>query len=190
MLVRFVIVTVMMTLCTFSTWAQQVKNKARIYRVHLMTVGERKPVKGVIYELRDSSLLLSNSSYRKDIEKSRMTLSEWRYSQIESIEIRRIEKTTGSVILGASIGLVFGGIIGLSQRDDEAGSGINILPLTRGQKATFIGLPLGFLGGILGDIAGVKKKSFIVGGRFDQFQISKEGLREYSFLSQELVEAD
>jgi hypothetical protein len=134
-------------------------------------------IKGWIYEVNDSQVVLVNS-----VKKLSQPFATRQAIPIEDIRLASFRKKN-SALRGALIGLGIGGltgiVMGLVSGDDPVYTGpvddpitalvvsfSNSFAMTAGEKAAFGGLALGGTGAIIGTIVGaVAKKRFIIGGR-------------------------
>ena len=136
--------------------------------------GNRK-IYGSIYEIKDSSIVVSNSHRQRDYLRKSFQTKVINCSQIDVISVRH--KNLGA-LYGALGGLLAGAIIGYAQGDDTPG----IMSFTATDKAIlggFLGvLPGTLIGGLIGSI----KIKIPINGNFENFNKKKELLKKYSYI--------
>jgi hypothetical protein len=95
--------------------------------------------------------------------------------QIYTIEIKNVNKTKRSSILGAAIGFTIGAIIGATDSDNDARDGY--------AEAGYIlgtGLLGAFGGGFVGFVIGMNGKTYYVLGKSEQYRTIQPSLLKYN----------
>jgi len=117
---------------------------------------------GILYDVNDSSIVLTNSMKLSDFESS--GYHSITIDQIDKIKIRRKGKLWRSALIGLSVGAVVGGVAG-------AGS--------FGGLQVAIGF--GGLGAIVGTFIGLADKGISINGQKSNFKTNEDRLYRYSY---------
>lgn len=137
---------------------------------------------GVLYELRDSSIVMSFSSNKKDYLRNDLEKIELGINDINTIKIRRKNSILKGFLIGAGIGCAIGVIYGFSKGDDPPAGRYFNLRFSAEEKAIGCGF-LGFLGGgIFGVMIGSINVKIPINGSKTEYQKHKQKLRKYSVL--------
>jgi hypothetical protein len=152
----------------------------KIYRALITFNNNPQKVKeGVLYEIKDSSVSITNSFSRKDFLSGNFNVTTIHYNNIYKINVRRNNSIVVGFFLGAAAGFGTGAIIGGSQGDDPP---VGVFRMTAGGKAVVIGtlcsIPGAIIGGFIGDI----RIKIPINGSIQTFNKNKEQLRKYSYL--------
>lgn len=141
---------IIIVLCFFySLSAQEDSNKLllskdrksfRIYKTWISLNNESKTLIGVLYEIIDSSILVSNSILREDYFTGRFELSKINLNNINFVKTRVKNSVGKGALIGTIAGFVLGGIIGLISGDDDPEKGW--FPLTARGKALLGGFSI------------------------------------------------
>lgn len=160
----------------------QEKSKGRIkfYQTWVTTVNNPSPWKGILYEITDSSILVSNSKYTSDFLDSRFQVSKFDYHEIDLIRTRRVNNIQRGFWIGSVIGLVSGM---LTYTEQETG-----MPYWFTTVSIVIPSSL-FIGGI-GALIGSVKARFPIGGSMENFNRNKYLLMKYSSVGEYTYESD
>lgn len=139
----------------------------RIFKASVIQVETRK-LTGYLAAFGDTTLFLADKAPMYGLySQGQTSLTEFGYSGIEKVVIRRKGSTGRGFLYGALIGLGAGAIAGLASGNDPPGG---IISFTAGQKAIFLGaagvIPGTVIGGIVGSIV---RKRFRIGGRKERF---------------------
>ncbi len=138
-------------------------------------------VKGLLYQLTDSTLFLRKKSGK--LEKNDFLKAEmvrlFPYQQIHHIDIRERRQTAKYAILGAAGGFALGTLSGLLvfNKDPECDPTIPDgpcdpslgTPRSKFEKSLTLGMGTALAGGVGGGIYGSVKVSFPIGGKKDAF---------------------
>lgn len=135
------------------------------YEAWLYTNFADKPLKGYVYQTTDSSLTLVKSIRSQEKQVIPIT-------QISEVAFRRIHNRRICALGGAAIGIVFGGVFGFAEADDQFFSSLD--------KAVFgaiLLLPVGFFVGL--GIGRIKKRS-VLSGDFQNYRIQRATIQRYT----------
>lgn len=125
------------------------------------------PTQGYLYEVKDSSILVSLSNPIKKKPVLASSIREFQFYDIEKIKLRRI----GNVGRGASIGLAIGVLPLLS-----VGGGEEWLYWWR------ISVPIAVASAGIGSLIGTTKKSYEINGSIEEYSIYRHELRDKAFI--------
>jgi len=180
---KVITVIVLTTLCCLNSLsAQDTVLKHRIYRAWLSLNSTPFKTKGVLYEVGDSSIIISSALVMKDYSAGSFQMAGFHINNIESIRIRRKNNIGKGILIGAMAGMAAGGLIGLISGDDPPcpqGSFV-CFRFTAGEKALIAGIPLAACGVGVGAAIGSIKVRIPINGNIDNYNKSKSRLKEYS----------
>ena len=128
--------------------------------------------KGALYEVKDTSIVLSTSLRFQDYKSNELELMNIQLSNIGIIKIREEDKLTGGIILGAIAGGLIGYIIGSNSEDSFI--------FTKEQEATFSTIVFASYGAAAGAILGSIKIKIPIHGNIDNYNRNKARLEKYS----------
>ena len=176
------VIALIVLCCLNSLNAQDTFQKIKIYRTWVSLNSEPFKIKGVLYEVKDSSILVSRSVVIQDYSTDRFEIAKLNINNIETIKTRRKNSIGKGVLIGAVSGLVVGVLIGLIDGDDPpctSGSWI-CLRYTAGQKALMAGVPLAVSGAGIGALIGSIKVKIPINGNINNYNRNKNKLRKYT----------
>ena len=134
---------------------------------------------GILYQVNDSSILVSNSYVLKNYSFEKFKTEQINISNIESIFVRNSNREILAPLIGFGIGFGFGAMLGYSSGDTQCTSLFCIAPTAK-QKATISGAFLGTVGCLIGLSVGLMKIEIPINGKMDNYNKYKNTLREYS----------
>ena len=165
-------ITLLLLCCLNVTQAQDYGKKSNKYKTWITLTEEPFEVNGILYELRDSTLLMSNyKTYAEFIVDESPTI-ELNIGNIELIETRKRSRLGTGILIGTASGFALGGLIGLARGDDSDSSA--------GEKAIKGGISLAIPGALIGMLVGSIKVSFPIDGSLANYKNKKKELRKYS----------
>ncbi|MCK4407749.1 MAG: hypothetical protein KAV44_08750 [Bacteroidales bacterium] len=176
------VIALIVLCCLNSLNAQDTFQKIKIYRTWVSLNSEPFKIKGVLYEVKDSSILVSRSVVIQDYSTDSFEIAKLNINNIETIKTRRKNSIGKGVLIGAVSGLVVGVLIGLIDGDDPpcpSGSWI-CLRYTAGQKALMAGVPLAVSGAGIGALIGSIKVKIPINGNINNYNRNKNKLRKYT----------
>ena len=185
MMKKLLIMTTILLYCFLSSTAQEnSENQNKIFKVWVSL--NKKPVYGgVLFETKDSSIIVTDSYYKSNYSAGRFRISEINYNDINVIKIQAKNSVLKGIFLGAVTGFVVGAIIGAASGDDNPNTyvphGYLDTPKTAGNKALSGGVVSMFLGGGIGAVVGTFKLIIPINGNFDKFRRNKSRLERHSF---------
>ena len=180
---KFVTLLTLAICIFFSSSAQEnLKYQNKIYKtwISLNTKtwtsidNKESMLRGVLYEIKDSSVLISNSLLRQDYLKGNFKVSYIDFKNIDHLHVR----SKNSLAIGTFIGFVLGvvGAYGIAQgiaREDEIAGAMVI-----------VGTPFIFLGTAIGASAGSLRIHIPINGNYENFKRNENRLERYSYLKE------
>ncbi len=148
----------------------------KLYKAWITFSGSEKRKTGALYEVCDSSLLLSSSLAKKDyFDPSRYEQIRVNVKNIDVIRVRRKNATGRMILYGGVTGAVLGAVIGLtsknSARNENVNASIKIASVTFG--AVFFGA----CGAVIGAVFSPIRKAFRVHGSQEAFERERSALQ-------------
>ncbi len=162
-----------MVCCGFWTGTQENgKKKIKVYKTWIKLNNSPQIVKGVIYEVGDSSIFVTGSPLYPDTR-------EYSFSNINLLKVRRDKSIARGAIAGSAIGAGFGIITAV---DLAGGAGF-----FTGVWSAIMGSGFAVLGGGIGILAGTIKDRFPINRSFENFEKYRSPLLNYSYIQDEIV---
>lgn len=153
----------------------------RAFRTWIYLYKEPKVIKGLLYNVKDSTILVSNSFKWKDYEAGNYEVTKIDFEDIRLITYRKNGIIGKSMFFGAFSGAAAGAIFGCSLGDDPpCGGGICFRSTAKG-KATFFGTTLGFVGLGLGALSAIKIR-IRIRGDYGKFNKDKKRIKKRSII--------
>ena len=121
---RTTILIAALILCLASPAATQKDSipKKKLYKAWLKLNTDPVKQKGVLFEIQDSSVVLSDAKNLADYIDGKFTVSQFKVSSIENIKIRRKRNINRGALIGMAAGFVAGGIAGAFLGQGNAGA--------------------------------------------------------------------
>lgn len=174
---KFVNVIALIVLCSLNSLnAQDTIQKIKIYRTWVSLNSEPFKIKGVLYEIKDSSILVSSSVVIQDYSTDKFEIVKLHINNINTIKTRRNNNIGRGILIGALTGFAVGGLTGLVSGDDPPDS---FWPWTAGEKAIIIGSSLAVCGAGIGGGIGLIKVRIPINGSINSYNRNKNKLVEY-----------
>ena len=176
--------------CLNSLSAQEPTQKIKIYRTWVSLNSEPFKIKGALYEVKDSSILVSSSVVIQDYYIDRFEVTNLHINNIETIKTRRNNSVGIGVLIGAITGFAVGGLIGLIDGDDPPCSSSQGIIFSRcssstaEEKALSYGVGLAYPGAVVGAVVGSITVTIPINGSIQSYNSNKDILREYSIKKQ------
>ncbi len=168
--------------CINSINAQDTIQKSKIFKTWVSLNSEPFKIKGFLFEIKDSSIFVSNSVVMQDYNKDKFETVELNINKIEIIKTRRKNSIGKGVLIGAISGFAIGSLIGLMSGDDPPCSSGEwfCLRFNSRQKAMMNGIGLSVIGVGIGALMGTIKIKIPIDGNIDKYNQNKDKLRKYS----------
>jgi hypothetical protein len=170
--------SILLCISIFSSAQKDTLQRIRIYKTWI-TLGSGATKQGLLYQTKDSSVVIANSLSNKGSSVIAVDLSELVATNIYFIKARREGNVTKGVLIGATAGILAGVIIGLVSEPDVSNSFGTFVPEIRALGGGILGVLPGILIG--GMISSVRIK-IPINGSINKFNKEKEQLRKYSYL--------
>jgi len=158
------------------TYGQDSVVKKKIYKTWLSLENDTK-LKGILYQVTDSSLIVSKSLVVSGRLSQSLNLEEIHFRDINFIYTKKKNATGNGALIGAGAGLLLGVVIGLSSGDDSGG----FISFSAEEKAMMTGSALAILGAGLGALVGSVKMTIPINGNHTKFNLNKGKLKAYSY---------
>lgn len=155
--------------------SQPVSKRKPIYKAWVYYVDSPIKVKGYLYQVKDSSIVISGIKPRPTSTIHPNYLYEISYEHIDVIKIRRNGRVGRGTLIGIGTGFLAGILIGYISGDDPPSYWIS---MTAREKAIEAAVPLAITGGIVGAIVGLNKKKINISGNFENFKTRQIELRK------------
>jgi hypothetical protein len=153
-------------------------NRFRIYKTWISVNNDSKIFKGVLYKIKDSSILVSNSIMKKDYIKGKYDISKINYNRIDIVKANRKNSVGRGILIGAVTGFAIGGLTGMLSGDDNPDE--IYFSSTAEEKAKEDAIILSILGGSIGAIVGNVKVKIPIKGNMEDFNRHKKKLKKYT----------
>jgi uncharacterized protein (TIGR02145 family) len=140
----------------------------KLYRTWVTVQGNTKKVKGALYEVRDSAIVLSGSYEKTDYFKGKYNLTKLDVRDIQAISVRRNNAVGRGILFGGLSGIVLGGVVGLTATvpggdDKEQGA-------AKGVSAIVLSIMTGTIGAMIGAALGPIRTQVSVNGSQLKFE--------------------
>jgi hypothetical protein len=175
--------------------AQDTIRKVKIYRTWVSKMDKTTKTKGVLYEVKDSSILVSGSLIPEDyltdffetINFHIIDAIELHIDNIETIKVRNKNSVGKGILFGLFSGFAAGALIGIIDGDDpysrssSGGSmGDYMFQFTAEQKIILLGTPFAIIGAGIGAWIGSTKIIIPISGNTKNFKRNRNKLKKYS----------
>jgi hypothetical protein len=151
---------------------QKGKTKKKTYRAWITLLNQKDKVKGYLYAVNDSSLVVSSSSELLTDEFSTSLNNTIAIANIKKIRLRKKGNVGKGYIIGTSIGIVTGILLAAGEEDG----------FTTLAAAGMLGIVGSVVGTGVGSISGSKR--YTIDGNQDTFLISQQELKTLSLVGE------
>ncbi len=159
--------------------------KIIIYRTWITLKVEPYQVQGVLYEMQDSAIIVSDSYNVIDYLAGNFTVTEYPVKNIEDISIRRKNNPGRGLLIGWGTGFVFGFTVGMLSLEDDPPCGqwdFFCTKYTKEDKALGAAFLSSLAGMGFGALVGSQKTIYLINGSLEEYSANKGELENYSFL--------
>ena len=158
-----------------------INSNKKLYRTWLTLNSNPFKSKGILYQSKESSILISPGVKNKQ-QISDKSLVEFQIRNIETIKLRKSKKIGKGILIGAVTGLVAGGLVGLISGDDPpcSSGGLICFRFSAEEKAIMAGVSLAVCGAGIGALIGSIKIKIPINGSSKKYSKNKTDLRRYS----------
>ncbi len=175
-LINYVLAIIVISCFINHSYSQENSERQKFYNTWIRFTNDSLKLKGILYELQDSSIVISNSLVVKNYPDGDYELTRIYIQEIAKIKTRREKNTGRGILIGAVSGFAIGGIIGFMEGDDPPGW----FAWTAGEKATIYGTLLGGCGAITGGAIGTIRIKFTINGNVQSYKNQKKKMQKYS----------
>ena len=140
--------------------------------------GSNYDITGILYQSKDSSILLANPATKKSLLSGNYYIKEIKYYDINMIQTRNINGIGNGALYGSLLGLLAGVIVGYSLGDDPQG----IISFSAGEKAIIGGIFGVLSGSIVGVAVGSARITIPINSKIENFNKNKDRLDSHSFM--------
>jgi hypothetical protein len=172
---KFILLVLSICCCFNSLTAQDsIPQKFKIYKSWLYLNNQSDQVKGTLFEIKDSSILLSSSLYRQDYLTGAFRIYEIDAKNIDYLYVRN----KNSIKAGSIIGAVGGIAIAMALTKDMTGS--EFQGTTWVGRASFFGIFIVPACAGIGALVSLPRVGFPIGGNYGNFNKYRGKLQKYS----------
>jgi hypothetical protein len=153
--------TLQLPLCKYYSWVSLVNTEINI--------------KGILNEVRDSSVVMIHFQKSEGTSLRKLTISKINFDMINIVQTRKKDSPLRGAVYGCVGGGLLGGIIGHSIEKNSSQVSITM--------STYLcGVFGGILGSGIGALTGLHRKQFFINGDKMSFEVNRAKLRKYSYL--------
>jgi len=153
-----------------------VKQKTKLYKTWVTLKNNPNTLKGVLYEVKDSSILIVNSLSTIDYLSKNVAVTSINFDDIELLKARRLNSIGKGVLIGSTIGFATGAFYAYTLAE---GMGIYT-----GIIILYSGFPTAILGAGTGALFGSIKDRVPIDSDYDNFNLYRSVLEDYSFVQE------
>ncbi len=184
---RFINVIAFIAFCCLNSLsAQDPTPKIKIYRTWITLNSEPFKMEGVLYELKDSSILVSSSVVMQDYSLDKLEVADLHITNIEIIKTRINSSVGDGALIGVITGFAVGGLIGLTKGGDSPCAPADWFCYfqfsTAFEKAIFYGAGLAVVGAGIGASVGSIKVTIPINANINNYNRHKNKLRKYAYM--------
>jgi hypothetical protein len=149
--------------------------KLKLYKTWIyMQEGDPYKIIGVLYEFKDSTIVLSNSTNIENYQSNNFRTQEISIQNIKEIEFRKVNSVGKGAWIGALSGLVVGVVFGASI---EPNSGY--LTSTTENNILVYGISFTLLGSAIGALIGSTTIQIPINGSMEKYKKKYDKLNKY-----------
>ncbi len=169
----FLIIGLTVCCSIFAVAKENSPKKTKVYQVWITHNGSQI-VKGILYEVGDSSLFITESVNYPNPK-------EFHFSDVERLKVRREKSIGRGTVVGSAIGFASGTVVGAALLGSSSVESYVLLwPIP-----VISGLAYGVLGAGIGALTGTIKDRFPMKGNFENFEKYRGNLQDYSYMHEE-----
>jgi len=176
-------ICIVLLILVLQSKAQDSLYNNRIYKAWIRTIDPSPKTKGVLFEVRDSTIVLSNSIYRIDYLQNNYTTSTYQVYNIRNIRLRKAKNIGKGVGIGFGVGVGVGLIVAaITVATEDNNTQMNTWDVSNDSHASeFIGIPIliGSLGAATGAVIGSLKVTIPINGNKNAYQEQRKRLKKY-----------
>lgn len=178
-IMKFLNVIALIVICCLNPLsAQDTIQMNKIYRTWVSLNSEPFEIEGVLFKIKDTSILVSNSVVIKDYSQNKFEVVNLFVTDIKTIKTRGKNNIRKGFLIGAISGFVMGGTLGLAQGDEPRGD--TWFGISAEMRAISYGVTGALVGSLIGAYVGSAKVVIPINGNINNYNRNKDELREYS----------
>lgn len=154
------------------------EKRLKIYKTWISLNNESKTVKGVLYSITDSSILVSTSLIKEDYTTGNFQTTTLNFKNIDLVKTRSKNSVLKGAVIGTVAGFFLGAIIGFIEGDDDPAE--VLFPSTAAQNALGNGVVLAIGGAGIGLLCGSIKIKIPINVNTREFNSNKRKLEKYT----------
>lgn len=185
----FVIILLIMCIPLLIHAQEDTLYKPRIYKTWITTTNNTE-IQGVLYEIEDSAVLITNSLVYKDYKSGNFNKESLDLYNIGIIETRNKNSIINRSIIGLITGAALGAALGYASGDDPPCQYLCIFWFSAEDKARVGGTIGGISGAGIGALIGLIKVKIPINGSFQTFSKNKDRLKKYSYVRENNFKID
>jgi hypothetical protein len=166
-------------LCTVQVLQAQVDQETvKSYSTWVVPVKRGPTIRGLLYEVKDSSVVITNSTLKRDHDAGKFTAEEVWAKDIKAIHLRKKGAQGTAILVGGLSGALVGILVGIASNSHGGPEELE----NEYDKGKMIVFPLLFTGigvGIGGMLGGIKKQLPLKGSQA-QFNLSRKEMEDRS----------
>jgi len=176
-LAKYISVVILLFCISHSLFAQEkTKPQTKVYDTWITLKDDPdKPIKGILYEINDSSISIANSLSVENYLSGKIIKTTIRFENIDKIKIRRSKIIGKGVLVGAITGYVTAATFTYTLVKGEELAGLIVFEM---------GFPFALLGAGTGAILGSIKDKVTIKGSFENFDLNRSTLQDYSYVTE------
>jgi hypothetical protein len=166
--------------------------RSKIYRTWVLVSSSPESIKGTLYQVADSSVLVANSLNKSRISRNELNagslnLSEINYNDMNVVMVRHHSSVARGMLsfalAGASVGALIGALVYVPPPpyDPSNPSFGLIINFSQAQTAGIGAVTGSIIGAGVGTLVGSVRISIPINRNFDSFNTNRERLMKYSY---------
>lgn len=136
-------------------------------------------LEGVLYKIKDSTILVANSFKKNDYVSGNFELVNFKYKEIENINIKKKGSVIKGILLGTLAGIFVGFTLGNLMGDDPPG----LFSYSGTQKGLIFSSLLAIPGAVAGGLIGNIGISILIHGNIDSYKRNKNKMKKYALIN-------
>jgi hypothetical protein len=165
----------------------QPQKSHKFYRIWLTRMSDSMVVKGILYDVKDSALIVIESGISALRSNGKAVIIGYPVSDIKSIKLRRGRTFFRNFALGTAAGLVVGAFIGIDSETNDKQDFLDDLKLTTSEKIFGMAGVMLVPGMILGAVSGLNKDEIHIDGNYASYLNNKEELKKMAYYQEHFL---
>ena len=161
-----------------SHWSEKDEKGFKIYKTWISLNNDSETVKGALYNITDSSLLVSSSLIKQDYTTGNFQITKLNFTNVDLVKVRSKNRVVKGALIGTVAGFFLGAMLGLIEGDDNPED--VYFPSTAAQHAMENGFILAIGGAGIGSLCGSIKIKIPINGSIGNFNSNKRKLEKFA----------